>query len=88
MFSLLVQSTSLPWHQLDLSSYQGILGYVSTHYPPSLLLSADSAPQLLLKSLRSAAGLHPRPSEVPHMVRQHIPAFFTDRTVCISTDGS
>uniref|UniRef100_A0A8C4I216 Ectopic P-granules autophagy protein 5 homolog (C. elegans) n=1 Tax=Dicentrarchus labrax TaxID=13489 RepID=A0A8C4I216_DICLA len=59
LLSLLVQSTSLPWHQLDLSSYQGILGYVSTHYPPSLLLSADSAPQLLLKSLRSAAGLHP-----------------------------
>uniref|UniRef100_A0A3P9CKA7 Ectopic P-granules autophagy protein 5 homolog (C. elegans) n=1 Tax=Maylandia zebra TaxID=106582 RepID=A0A3P9CKA7_9CICH len=61
LFSLLVQSTSLPWHKLDLSSYQSILGYVSTHYPPSLLLSADSAPQLLLKSLRSAAGLHPCP---------------------------
>lgn len=66
LLSLLVQSTSLPWHQLDLSSYQGILGYVSTHYPPSLLLNADSAHQLLLKSLRSAAGLHPRPNEVPH----------------------
>uniref|UniRef100_A0A3P9IPL1 Ectopic P-granules autophagy protein 5 homolog (C. elegans) n=1 Tax=Oryzias latipes TaxID=8090 RepID=A0A3P9IPL1_ORYLA len=57
LLSLLVQSTSLPWHQLDLSSYQSILGYVSTHYPSSLLLSVDSAPQLLLKSLRSAAGL-------------------------------
>ncbi|XP_010772204.1 ectopic P granules protein 5 homolog [Notothenia coriiceps] len=66
LLSLLVQSTSLPWHQLDLSSYQGILGYVGTHYPPSLLLSADSAPQLLLKSLRSAAGLHPCPNEAPH----------------------
>lgn len=66
LLSLLVQSTSLPWHQLDMSSYQGILGYVSTHYPPSLLLNADSAPQLLLKSLRSAAGLHPCPNEVPH----------------------
>ncbi|XP_074526057.1 ectopic P granules protein 5 homolog isoform X2 [Halichoeres trimaculatus] len=66
LLSLLVQSTSLPWHQLDLSSYQGILGYVSTHYPPLLLLSTDSALQLLLKSLRSAAGLNPRPSEVPH----------------------
>lgn len=69
LLSLLVQSTSLPWHQLDMSSYQGILGYVSTHYPPSLLLNADSAPQLLLKSLRSAAGLHPCPNEVPHRVR-------------------
>lgn len=68
LLSLLVQSASLPWHQLDLSSYQGILAYVSTHYPPSLLLTGDSAPQLLLKSLRSAAGLHPRPNEVPHKV--------------------
>lgn len=66
LLSLLVQSTSLPWHQLDLSSYHGILGYVSTHYPPSLLLSTESAPQLLLKSLRSAAGMHPQQNEVPH----------------------
>ncbi|XP_020505539.2 ectopic P granules protein 5 homolog [Labrus bergylta] len=66
LLSLLVQSASLPWHQVDLSSYQGILGYVSTHYPPSLLLNMDSAPQMLLKSLRGAAGLNPRPSEVPH----------------------
>ncbi|KAM9393292.1 ectopic P granules protein 5 homolog [Pholidichthys leucotaenia] len=66
LLSLLVQSTSLPWHQLDLSSYQSILGYVSTHYPPSLLLSADSAPHLLLKSLRSAAGLHPCQNDTPH----------------------
>uniref|UniRef100_A0A672IB47 Ectopic P-granules autophagy protein 5 homolog (C. elegans) n=1 Tax=Salarias fasciatus TaxID=181472 RepID=A0A672IB47_SALFA len=68
LLSLLVQSTSLPWHQLDLSSYQSILGYVSTHYPPSLLLNSESAPQLLLKCLRSAAGLHPHPSEAPHQV--------------------
>ncbi|XP_014847751.1 PREDICTED: ectopic P granules protein 5 homolog [Poecilia mexicana] len=66
LLGLLVQSTSLPWYQLDLSSYQGILGYVGTHYPPSLLLSGDSAPQLLLKLLRGAAGLHPHPSEAPH----------------------
>lgn len=76
LFSLLVQSTSLPWHKLDLSSYQSILGYVSTHYPPSLLLSADSAPQLLLKSLRSAAGLHPCPGEAPHQVRRYNPVCF------------
>ncbi|XP_058491865.1 ectopic P granules protein 5 homolog [Solea solea] len=67
LLSLLVQSTSLPWRQLDLSSYQGILGYVSTHYPPTLLLSVDCAPQLLLKSLRSAAGLHCRANEAPHI---------------------
>ncbi|XP_054630458.1 ectopic P granules protein 5 homolog [Dunckerocampus dactyliophorus] len=67
LLSLLVQCTSLPWHQLDLSSYQGVLGYVSTHYTPSLLLSTDSASQLLLKSLRNAAGLHPGPNETAHM---------------------
>ncbi|XP_072288559.1 ectopic P granules protein 5 homolog [Eucyclogobius newberryi] len=58
LLTLLVQSIALPWQRLDLSSYQGILGYVSTHYPPSILLSPDSAPQLLLKLLHRAAGLH------------------------------
>lgn len=67
LLSLLVQSTSFQWHRLDLSSYQGILGYVSTHYPPSLILCSDSAPQLLLKLLRSAAGLHQSHSAEPHM---------------------
>ncbi|XP_057687965.1 ectopic P granules protein 5 homolog [Corythoichthys intestinalis] len=67
LLSLLIQCTSLPWHQLDLSSYQGVMAYVSTHYTPSLLLSTDSATHLLLKSLRSAAGLHPRPFEAAHM---------------------
>ncbi|XP_055017592.1 ectopic P granules protein 5 homolog isoform X2 [Boleophthalmus pectinirostris] len=67
LLSLLVQSISLPWQRLDMSSYQGILGYVSTHYPPSLLLNPDSAPQLLLKLLRSAAGLHHSISPEPHV---------------------
>ncbi|XP_046871698.1 ectopic P granules protein 5 homolog [Hypomesus transpacificus] len=65
LLNLLVQSASLPWHQVDLSSYQGILGYVGSHYPPSLLLSTDSASQLLLQSLRSAGGLQPRPHGTP-----------------------
>lgn len=69
LFNLLVQSTSLPCHQVDLSSYQGILGYVSTHYPASVLLAGESAPQLLLKVLRSAAGLHHSANEVPNTVR-------------------
>ncbi|CAL8347833.1 unnamed protein product [Lota lota] len=66
LLSLLVQSSSLPWHEVDLPSYQGIMGYVGTHYPPSLLLSTDSAPQLLIQSLRSAAGLWPRPHGTTH----------------------
>uniref|UniRef100_A0A8D3CF10 Ectopic P-granules autophagy protein 5 homolog (C. elegans) n=1 Tax=Scophthalmus maximus TaxID=52904 RepID=A0A8D3CF10_SCOMX len=88
LLSLLVQSTSLPWHQLDLSSYQGILGYVSTHYPPSLLLSADSATQLLLKSLRSAAGLHPLSSEAPHRVRQSYVCWCVQSVVTLEQGGS
>ncbi|XP_053725820.1 ectopic P granules protein 5 homolog [Synchiropus splendidus] len=66
LLSLLVQCTTLPCHELDLPSFRGLLSYVSTHYPPSLMLSADSAPQLMLKLLRSAAGLQPRANEVPH----------------------
>uniref|UniRef100_A0AAV2MR95 Ectopic P granules protein 5 homolog n=1 Tax=Knipowitschia caucasica TaxID=637954 RepID=A0AAV2MR95_KNICA len=67
LLSLLVQSISLPWQKLDLSSYQGILGYVDTHYLPSFLLSPDSTPQLLLKLLRSVAGLHHGLSAKPHV---------------------
>ena len=63
-----MQSSSLPWHEVDLPSYQGVMAYVGTHYPPSLLLSTDSAPQLLVQSLRSAAGLWPRPHGTTHRV--------------------
>ncbi|KAL0979304.1 hypothetical protein UPYG_G00183410 [Umbra pygmaea] len=66
VFSLLGQSSSLPWHLVDHSSYQGIMGYVGTHYPSSLVLSTDAAPHALLQSLRSAAGLQPRPQGMPH----------------------
>ncbi|KAK0149453.1 Ectopic P granules protein 5 [Merluccius polli] len=73
LLSLLVQSSSLPWHDVDLSSYQGIMGYVGQHYPSSLLLSTDSAPQLLIQLLRSAAGLWPRPHGTTHRVRWEEP---------------
>lgn len=76
LFSLLVQATSLPCYQVDLTSYQGILGYVSTHYPASLLLAGDSAPQLLLKVLRCAAGLQHSANEVPNTVRKRSAASF------------
>lgn len=79
LFSLLVQSTSLPCYQVDLSSYQGILGYVSTHYPASLLLAGDSAPQLLLKVLRCAAGLQHSANEVPNTVRKCSAASFASQ---------
>lgn len=79
LFSLLVQSTSLPCYQVDLSSYQGILGYVSTHYPASLLLAGDSAPQLLLKVLRCAAGLQHSANEVPNTVRKCSDASFASQ---------
>lgn len=87
MLSLLVQSTSLPWHQLDLSSYQGILGYVGTHYTPSLLLSTDSAPQLLLKLLRGGAGLQLSSNEDPHMVSDKSPFNIITVLWCILAKG-
>lgn len=64
---------------MDLSSYQGILGYVSTHYPASLLLAGDSAPLLLLKVLRCAAGLQHSANEVPNTVRKRSAASFASQ---------
>ncbi|XP_061116249.1 ectopic P granules protein 5 homolog isoform X2 [Conger conger] len=66
LLSLLGQSTSLPWHFVDSPSYQNIMGYVSTHYPPSLILCRDSASQLILKLLKMAAGFGPAPEGTPH----------------------
>ncbi|XP_030626189.1 ectopic P granules protein 5 homolog [Chanos chanos] len=65
LLGLLGQSTSLPWHHVDSSSYQNVTGYVSTHYPPAVILNLDTSSQLLLKLLRTAAGLSPD-TDGPH----------------------
>ncbi|KAI5613067.1 ectopic P granules protein 5-like isoform X2, partial [Silurus asotus] len=56
LISLLGQSTSLPWHLIDISSYQNVTGYVSTHYQASLVLSQETSSQLVVKLLKMAAG--------------------------------
>ncbi|XP_064152807.1 ectopic P granules protein 5 homolog [Anguilla rostrata] len=66
LLSLLGQSTSLPWHFVDSSAYQNVMGYVSTHYPPALILNRDTSSQLILKLLKMAAGFGPTPEGTPH----------------------
>uniref|UniRef100_A0A4W4HAL5 Ectopic P granules protein 5 homolog n=1 Tax=Electrophorus electricus TaxID=8005 RepID=A0A4W4HAL5_ELEEL len=56
LLNLLSQSASLPWHLVDVSSYQNVTGYVNTHYPASLVLSRDTSSQLVIKLLKIAAG--------------------------------
>ncbi|KAK3538822.1 hypothetical protein QTP86_015946 [Hemibagrus guttatus] len=56
LLSLLGQSASLPWHLVDISSYQNVAGYVSTHYRASLILSQETSSQLVVKLLKTAAG--------------------------------
>ncbi|XP_071988659.1 ectopic P granules protein 5 homolog, partial [Engystomops pustulosus] len=57
LISLLGQAGTLSWHLVDAVSYQNIIGYFSSHYPPSVILSSHLADELLLKLLRVSAGL-------------------------------
>ncbi|KAJ8405585.1 hypothetical protein AAFF_G00315650 [Aldrovandia affinis] len=66
LLSLLGQSTSLPWHFVDFSSYQNIMGYINTHYPPALILNRDTSSQLILKLLKMTAGFGPTSEGTPH----------------------
>lgn len=56
LLSLLGLSTSLPWQLVDISSYENVTGYVSTHYQASLVLSQETPSQLVVKLLKMAAG--------------------------------
>ncbi|KAK2845489.1 hypothetical protein Q7C36_010343 [Tachysurus vachellii] len=56
LLGLLGQSVSLPWNLIDISSYQNVTGYVSTHYQASLVLSQETSSQLVVKLLKMAAG--------------------------------
>ncbi|XP_063814425.1 ectopic P granules protein 5 homolog [Pseudophryne corroboree] len=57
LINLLGQASTLSWHLVDAVSYQNVMGYFSSHYPPSVILSEHLADQLLLKLLRVSAGL-------------------------------
>lgn len=38
-------------------SYQSVLGYFSSHYPPSIILAKESSAELIVKLLKVSAGL-------------------------------
>ncbi|XP_076768507.1 ectopic P granules protein 5 homolog isoform X1 [Arvicanthis niloticus] len=57
LLSLLGQTSSLSWHLVDLVSYQSVLGYFSSHYPPSVILANDCSAELIVKLLKVSAGL-------------------------------
>ncbi|KAM9251117.1 LOW QUALITY PROTEIN: ectopic P granules protein 5 homolog [Cariama cristata] len=55
LINLLGQTSSLPWQLVD-SSYQSIISYCSSHYPPSVILAKDAAAELIVKLLKISAG--------------------------------
>ncbi|KAM8960937.1 ectopic P granules protein 5 homolog [Pelodytes ibericus] len=57
LLSLLGQAGTLSWHLVDAVSYQNVMGYFSSHYSPSVILSNHLADELLLKLLKVSAGL-------------------------------
>ncbi|XP_061874357.1 ectopic P granules protein 5 homolog isoform X3 [Colius striatus] len=56
LINLLGQTSSLPWQLVGISSYQSIISYCSTHYPPSVILAKDAAAELIVKLLKISAG--------------------------------
>ncbi|XP_018596418.2 ectopic P granules protein 5 homolog isoform X3 [Scleropages formosus] len=67
LLSLLSQSSSLPWHFVDLSSYHNVVGYVSTRYSPTLVLRQNSSSQLIIDLLQTSAGFGPSAQGIRHM---------------------
>ncbi|XP_058533133.1 ectopic P granules protein 5 homolog isoform X1 [Ochotona princeps] len=57
LLSLLGQTSSLSWHLVDIMSYKSVLGYFSSHYPPSIILAKESSAELIVKLLKVSAGL-------------------------------
>lgn len=82
LLGLLGQSTSLPWHVVDISSYGNVTGYVRTHYQASLVLSQETSSQLVVKLLKIAAGfgstldgLHHKVSFIYYKLYKHLRFF-------------
>ncbi|KAG2466578.1 EPG5 protein, partial [Polypterus senegalus] len=65
LLSLLGQSTSIPWNYVDIASFQNILGYVNSHYPPAIIIKKDSSSELTVKLLKMAAGFDAG-EKIPH----------------------
>ncbi|XP_026547081.1 ectopic P granules protein 5 homolog, partial [Notechis scutatus] len=56
LLNVLGQTSSLPWHHINIVSYRSILGYFNSHYPPSILLAKEPAAELVVKLLKVSAG--------------------------------
>ncbi|XP_072216265.1 ectopic P granules protein 5 homolog isoform X2 [Excalfactoria chinensis] len=56
LINLLGQTSSLPWQLVGISSYQSIISYCNSHYPPSVILAKDAASELVVKLLKISAG--------------------------------
>ncbi|XP_069736462.1 ectopic P granules protein 5 homolog isoform X2 [Phaenicophaeus curvirostris] len=56
LINLLGQTSSLPWQLVGISSYQSIISYCNSHYPPSVILAKDAAAELIVKLLKVSAG--------------------------------
>ncbi|NXG21273.1 EPG5 protein, partial [Grallaria varia] len=56
LVNLLGQTSSLPWQLVGISSYQSIISYCNSHYPPSVILAKDAGAELIVKLLKISAG--------------------------------
>uniref|UniRef100_H0YTN2 Ectopic P-granules 5 autophagy tethering factor n=1 Tax=Taeniopygia guttata TaxID=59729 RepID=H0YTN2_TAEGU len=56
LINLLGQTSSLPWQLVGISSYESIISYCNSHYPPSVILAKDAGAELIVKLLKMSAG--------------------------------
>lgn len=56
LINLLGQTSSLPWQLVGISSYESIISYCNSHYPPSVILAKDAGAELIVKLLKISAG--------------------------------
>lgn len=68
LINLLGQTSSLPWQLVGISSYQSIISYCNSHYPPSVVLAKDAASELIVKLLKISAGFGTSSDSHIHLV--------------------
>ncbi|XP_072849080.2 ectopic P granules protein 5 homolog isoform X1 [Pogona vitticeps] len=56
LLNLLGQTSSLPWQLVSILSYESVLSYFNSHYPPSILLAKEPTSELIVKLLKVSAG--------------------------------
>ncbi|XP_076991687.1 ectopic P granules protein 5 homolog [Tamandua tetradactyla] len=69
LLNLLGQTSSLSWHLVDIVSYQSVISYFSSHYPPSIILAKESSAELIVKLLKVSAGF-----SIPADSQKHLDA--------------